>query len=486
MSKGAVVQLKKQAASGVKWTTTSTAITTTLQFIQLAVLARLLSPEAFGLMAMIMVVLGLGQAYADMGISNAIIHRQDTTGEQLSSLYWLNIIAGVIVFILLLISTPLVVLFYGEPRLTELMPWAALVFIVTPLGQQFQILLQKELQFRILSIIELTAVIVGTTVAIVTAMMGQGVFSIIWGQLGKTLIKTLMLVGIGWKKWPPKLRFKYTDLHGYIGFGLYQMGEKSINYFIDKMDQIIVGALVGAQALGYYNLAFNLVIQPISKINPIITRVAFPLFAKVQSDNDRLKRGYLSILKLLSIVNFPLLFGLAVVAPTLVPLLFGEQWQPAIILIQILSFVALLRSNGNPIGSLYLAKGRADLGFKWNAMVFPTQMLGIFLGAYFGGVLGVALTLLALQITYSIFNYLVLIRTLLGPCLKEYITSIAPAFGLSLLMALTVAIVPLTIEQSQGVILTTQILIGVLVYLSLNFIFRWQQLQEIKLLVLGR
>ena len=481
------MQLKKQAASGVKWTTISTVISTILQFLQLAVLARLLSPEAFGLMAMITVVLGLGQAYADMGISNAIIHRLDTTMEQLSSLYWLNIIAGVIVFILLLISTPFVVIFYEEQRLTELMPWAALVFLVTPLGQQFQILLQKNLQFRILSIIEITAVTVGTTVAIITAMMGEGVFSIIWGQLGNTLIKTLMLAGIGWKRWPPKLQFKYSDLHGYLGFGMYQMGEKTINYFINRTDQLIIGSLAGAQALGYYNLAVNLVIQPISKINPILGRVAFPLFAKVQYDNDRLKRGYFYILKLLSIINFPILFGLAIVAPTLVPLLFGEQWLPAIVLVQILSFVALLRSNGNPIASLYLAKGRADLGFKWNVMVFPTQIIGLYLGHhYLGGVLGVAVALLILQITYSILNYIVLIRTLLGSCLKEYIMSIAPSFGLSLLMALMVAIVPVAMNQPNSMILTLQIFVGAIVYFILNIIFRWQELQEIKSFILGK
>ncbi len=486
MSKGVVVQLKKQAVSGVKWTATSTVIITILQFVQLAVLARLLSPEAFGLMAMIMVVLGLAQAFADMGISNAIIYRQDTTREQLSSLYWLNILAGVIVFVLVLASTPLVVKFYGEPRLTELIQWAALIFLITPLGQQFQILLQKGLQFQILSIIEVTSISIGTLVAIGTAVMGQGVFSIIWGQLGGTLAKALMLVAVGWKRWLPGLRFKYGDIQGYLGFGLYQMGEKSVNYFIGRIDQLLIGVLGGAQALGYYNLAFNLVIQPISKINPIITRVSFPLFAKIQSDNEQLKHGYLSVLRFLSMVNFPLLLGLAVVAPILLPLVFGEQWLPAVLLVQILSFVALLRSNSNPVGSLLLAKGRADLGFKWNAMLLITQIPGIFLGAHFGGVLGVALALLTLQIIYSIFSYPVLIGTLLGPCLKEYIMNIAPAFGLSLLMALTVAIVPLIMNQSRELVLTTQILIGVLVYLSLNLIFRRQQLQEIKLIVLGR
>lgn len=123
---------------------------------------------------------------------------------------------------------------------------------------------------------------------------------------------------------------------------------------------------MGAQALGFYTLAWNLIIQPLQKLNPIITRVAFPVFAKLQDDNARLKRGYMSTLNILSAMNFPYFFGLAVVAPLLVPVVFGMQWLPSILLMQILCVVGLLRSTGNPIGSLLLAKGRADWGFKWN------------------------------------------------------------------------------------------------------------------------
>jgi lipopolysaccharide exporter len=473
------MSLKKSAASGIKWTGFSTIAIAGLQFIQLAVLARLLSPEAFGLVAMIMVILGFAQAYADMGISNAIIHRQDTTKDQLSSLYWLNILAGILVFLLLLLSTPLVVTLYREPRLAELMQWAALIFLITPLGQQFQILLQKELQFKTLSIIEMLATLIGTIVAVLTVMNGQGVLSLIWGQLTTSLIKALMLAKVGWKRWQPRLRFKYADLHGYIGFGLYQMGERSINYFNSRLDQLLIGVLVGAQALGYYNLAFNLVILPASKINAVIGRVAFPLFAKIQFDNERLKRGYLSVIQLLSLVNFPLLFGLAVVAPIFVPLVFGEQWLPAVVLVQILSFVALLRSIINPVGSLLLAKGRADLGFNWNLMIFILQVPGIFLGGYIGGVLGIALAVLGLLILYSILNYLILIRILIGSCLREYIMSMIPAFSLSLLMASIVTIIPFIINQSQEIVLISQIIIGIFIYLILNIIFQKQQLLEL-------
>ena len=474
------MSLKKSAIAGVKWTGYSTVITTVLQFVQLAVLARLLSPEAFGLMAIIMLIQGFSQAYADMGISNAIIHHQNTTEEQLSSLYWLNIIAGIIVFLCIFLVAPFITNYYKEPQLLELIHLAALSFIITPWGQQFQILLQKNLEFRVISIIEIIAVAAGTSTAIGAAFMGQGVYSIIFGMLVTTITRSVLLVGIGWKRWKPQFTLKINELQGYLGFGLYQMGEKSINYFNSRLDQILIGAFVGIQALGFYNLAFNLVIYPSSKINPIITRVAFPVFAKMQNNQKQLKEGYLLILKIISFINFPILCGLAVVAPLLIPLIFGEQWTGSVILVQILSFVALLRSQGNPIGSLLLAKGRADLGFKWNAFLMVSQTIGVITGLGFGGVVGVAWSLLLLQVTYAVLNYLFLVRPLINPSVMEYCLSLLPALAFSFFMVMGVYFIPTLTNLTHPVTLLLQVFIGIIIYSILNLLFNKDQIKSFK------
>jgi len=135
-----------QAVHGVKWTGTSTIATSVLMYVKLAILAHLLSPKDFGLMAMVMVIIGLGQAFADLGFGTAIIWRQDVTSEQLSTLYWLNIIGGVAVFGIAVAISPLASAFFREPRLVNLMFWAAFIFPVTAIGQQFQVLLQKKLE----------------------------------------------------------------------------------------------------------------------------------------------------------------------------------------------------------------------------------------------------------------------------------------------------------------------------------------------------
>lgn len=481
-----MASLKNQAASGVKWTGASTVVTTGLQFLTLAVLARLLLPADFGLMGMMMVVIGLGQAFVDAGISNAIIHRQDVTRQQLSSLYWLNIMAGIVMFLLVWAATPLIVALFNEPRLAELVSWVAFTFLIIPVGQQFQILLQKELRFDSLAKIEVAAAVIGTATAIGTALMGQGVFALVWGALANAAARTLFLLVVGLKNWRPALRFKITDIRSYVSFGLYQMGERMINFLNSKLDYILIGSLLGAQALGFYTLAWNLIIQPVQKINPIITRVAFPVFAKLQDDNTRLRKGYMSTLNILSSVNFPYFFGLAAVASLAVPAVFGTQWLPSIMLIQILCAVGLLRSTGNPIGSLLLAKGRADWGFKWNLALMITQVPGIYTGAVIGGAVGVAVALVMLQIAYSVFSYTILVRSLLGPCLKEYIESMWPAFWMSCGMALLVFGLAEIVIWDIAIKLVISVMLGILSYGLLTFLFRIKFVYELKEMLLNK
>ena len=467
------MSLKQTAAAGVKWTGSTAVTTTALQFIRLAVLARLLSPSDFGLMAMIMIVVGLAQSFSDMGISNAIIHRQDINAQQLSSLYWLNVIAGILVFFLVLFVTPVIAGVYGEPTLLEVMPWAAMIFLIVPWGQQFQILLQKELDFKMISIIRIASDLLGLTVAIIAAYREQGVLSLIFGQLAAAIGQTALFLSVGRSKaWQPRLHFSKNEVQSFLSFGLYQMAERTLAHFISRIDQFFIGILVNAEALGYYNLAFNLTLQPQTVINPIITKVAFPLFAKIQNDNERLKRNYLLTLNILSTINFPFMIGLAVVAPTLIPLVLGEQWTDAIILVQVLALVGLLRSIANPSGSLLLAKGRADLGFQLTLGVFFIQSLCIVLGGYYAGLLGITLAVLGVQLFRFVLIYFVAIKNLLGPCLIEYFSAIAPSFYAAMVMTIIITPIPMLLSTDITRMTITQVSLGITIYVIYTYFVR--------------
>jgi O-antigen/teichoic acid export membrane protein len=335
------MSLKAEAFSGAKWTTASSLTVAAIQFLQLIVLARLLAPSDFGLMAMVMAVLGFAQIFTDAGISSAIIHRQENSQNQLSSLYWLNVFAGSAVFVLTVLATPIVVFFFHEPRLEILLPCMAVLFLITPFGQQFQLLLQKELKFRTIALVETAAALAGSTIAITAAAGGLGVYSLALGQLGIALLTTIAVTVIGWRDWRPLVRFRVVDIQPYLSFGLYQLGDRGVNFLVARTDQIIIGAILGAEALGIYNLAWNLAIMPVTRINPILTRIAFPVFARVQQESERLKRGYLMLIWLLATSNAPILAGAAAVASTLVPFAFGPQWVAAVPILQVLAFVGL-------------------------------------------------------------------------------------------------------------------------------------------------
>ncbi len=323
-----------------------------------------------------------------------------TTAQQaLSSLYWLNVFAGAAVFLLTIAATPVVVTFFDEPRLEVLLPCVALLFLITPFGQLFQLLLQKELKFRDLALVEILSVIVGAVVAIGCAYRGLGGL-LPWPlrQIGIACFTTVSLAMIVWRQWRPTFLFRTAAIRPYIRFGLFQLGDRGLNFLAARVDQIVIGAILGAGTLGIYNFAWNLAIMPVTRISPILTRIAFPVFAKVQLENERLKRGYLLMVGLLTTTNAPILVGGAAVASTLVPLALGPKWISVVPVLQVLAFVGLSRSIGNPIGSLLLSKGRPDLAFRFTACVVIVQIPAVYLGARIGGIAGVAWTVLVLQL----------------------------------------------------------------------------------------
>jgi O-antigen/teichoic acid export membrane protein len=362
--------LADAAATGIKWTGLAGAITAAVAMLQTLVLARLLAPSDFGLIAATMVVVSVGQALADGGVSYALLRSKSDTREIRSSLYWLNIAAGTGVFVLVVAASPLVASFYGQPRVVELVRWAALMFLIAPWGLQFQILLQKELQFRTLATVQLAAAVAGAIVGISSAVFGAGALALVWGFLATAALPSIVYTIIGWHRWRPMRRFRRADLDGYVVFGLYQMGERVLNQLTASVDYVVIGYFLGPTSLGIYSLAYQLVVRPLVYLNPIIVRVAFPIFARKQDDDDALARGYLHVARIVAYISFPLLAGLAVTAPMLVPFVLGDIWSPLVPVLQVLCSVGAVRCVYNPAGVVVLAKGRADLAFRLNLAFF--------------------------------------------------------------------------------------------------------------------
>lgn len=474
--------LKKQAIGGIKWTSISMMIVSAAQFSQIAILARYLDPADFGLMAIIMVVIGFSQAFQDMGISNAIIQRKNITHTQLSSLYWLNIGSGIILSIIIVAMSPLVALFYDEPRITELIVILSSVFILVAIGNQYRVLCQKALDFRIMEIINMIAAIVSLVVAITLAVQDFGVMSLVVAMLSQAGIASLLFLWVGLRRYhKPSLIYRHSELQGFYGFGLYQMGERSINYISSNADKLLIGKLVGMNAVGFYNLAWQLIIFPLAKINPIVNKVAFPVYSKVQNDPVALNRYYSFNVKVLSMVTIPLLAFLFFFSHEIVSVVFGEGWEATAGLLPALALVGIIKALGNPGGAIILALGRADIGFWWNVMWAISIVTGLSIGLLiFPSAHTAVYVLLGLSLTIGMLWHLIIAKI----ANIEY-KPIIKHFSKLFIVVMGIGWIGLTLTDLTSVTMSLlRILIGaiicVLFYLIYLYLFEKEVIQKLK------
>ncbi|MFX1478912.1 MAG: MOP flippase family protein [Promethearchaeota archaeon] len=465
--------IDQKADVGIRWNTISLTYSAITQFVMMVFLARLFTPEEYGIMGLILIVLGFGIAFSDVGVSGAVIHYQKVSKRQISTIFWITFIIGFLIFLILVLIAPLISIFYNKSELTSLIRVTAIIFLIIPVGQQFETLLRKDLVFRSIALIDVitSTILVGSS--IILAFYGWGVMSVVIGYILRSLVKSCLLLIIGLKIWKPSFEFKLSEVNNFLSFGFYQMGERSINLLNSNFDKILIGKFLGTTALGYYTIAYNLVLYPINLINPIFTRVSFPYFSKMQNNVKMLKEKYLDLISTVSSINFPILLLLFLIAPNFVPLLYGVQWSPSIILVQILSLIGLFRSIHNPVGSLLLAKGYAKRGFFWNAVVAAIQPVIIILGVYFGGLNEVAIAFLLSNFILFYFFYLFLVKKVLEPCFKDYLKS----FGIFLLFSILATYIsflgglgfwtPSNLYQSLF-----YVSLGGIAYLCLIFIFK--------------
>lgn len=473
---------KKEAVAGFEWNGLSTLVTTVFQFIQVTALSIFLSPSAFGLMAMAMVVIGFAQAFNDIGVSNAIIQRPDTNTENLSSLYWLQVVLGFLLFVIVLLITPLTAEFFREPSLTGVMMLTSLTFLVTPIGQIFQILMQKELEFKRLALIDMSSSLVSMIAAVLSAYLGLGVMALVIGQLVFYGLRSVQFFLVGWKRWKLKFHFKWSDLKGFLSFGLYQIGERTVTFFSINVLNLIIGRFLGAEMLGLYSMAYQLIITPILKISTVIITVSFPIFSRVQNVNILLKEGYLYISKFISFTICPALCLVIVTAPVFVPTILGPKWIAVIPLVQILSVEAIIKSLVTTSVPTYLAKGGAEFGFKWNLFVAVMNSVVFYLVAGYG-IIALALTFVCLSLTQFIILQVIMDK-LIELKWEEYAETLIKQFMISFIMALIVFVFYITAKGMTPVeLLVLLMAIGIISYILLNLEFNRDYLMELKHLV---
>ena len=475
------MSLREGALSGVKWTSMSSVIISLTQVLQLIILTKLLDPSDFGLMAIVLFVINFSQIFIDLGISNAIIFNQKIEDKQLSTLYILNLIIGAILFITVFYSSSFIADFYNDFRLTRLIEYLSVVFLIVPFGQQYQVLLKKELHFKSLATRDVISRVASFIFTIALAYLDYGVLSLVYGNILYNVISTLLLIFVGYKFHKPQLYFNLSEVRFLFSFGFYQMGEKLVNYLNKEVDTLVIGKLLGMEALGIYNIAKDFISKPYQLINPILTKVSFPVFAKIQNDLLKVKNIYIRTIDLLSFINSLIFIFCFFFSREIILLFFGEKWLQASVVMSILSLYMLLRSIGNPIGSLQLGLGRADLGFFWNLAILMIVPIFVYLGSFWG-LVGVTLSLLLSQILLYFPSWKYMVYKLIPLNFKEYYSTQYPYFIFAIISCLTSYIIFYKID-SVIIKFVAAGLSSTALYFSLFFFFKRTQYLYLKSLI---
>lgn len=425
------MEIKRQVVKGIKWTTISTVVLALSSIIKISVLTRYLEPSDFGLIAIVVFILGFMELFNDMGLTTAILHEQSISLKEYSSLYWLNLLVSLILFFLLYAISPLISNFYNQEQLLVLIPLSGLNLIFSGIGRQFRVIEQKKLLFKEISIVEIITSIISLMLAIFMAIWGFGVFAIVYSALIQGFLLNLIFLVIGIRKQKILFHYNYSETKKYLKIGVYQVGGQIINYFNRDLDVLIIGKFFPVEILGGYSLAKQLVFRPAQIINPILTKVASPTLALMQKGKEKLKESYLKLIRIVSSLNFLVYSLLLIFAPLAVKILYGEGYDDIIILVRILCVYMYIRSIGNPVGSLVVASGRTDLEFYWNIITLLVTPLFVLFAAQFD-IVFVPIFMVTLMVVLFVPSWKFLINRILNVNFNEYAASLTPRFCLKI------------------------------------------------------
>jgi len=475
------MNFNKNTAHGIKWTSVCALVSNILGIVQISMLARILEKSDFGLMAIVSVVIGFSDIFIDIGVSNAIIYKDEISKKKLDTLYWINIIVGILFFAALcMIAGPLSV-YYQSNELKPLLVLIAATFLIKPWGQQHMVLMQKNLQFDKLAIIEMLARLVAFCFTILAAYLGMRVYSLAIGMIILSLVSSVGYIIKSDVERMPLSYFNLKEVKDEVRYGLYQLGEKILNYCSYQFDTILIGRLLGLDVLGLYNISNSLAGKVFNLINPIAIKVTYPVMARLKKDKEQLNNYHLLKLKFISYITFPLYTFFFVMAVPVVYVLLGKQWTNASSIFSALSFSYIILTISNPNGTLLLSVGKVKETFYWNFYSVIVYPLSILIGSTYG-LFGIIYALVIMRF----INYFVSIHYLVKPASGLTVISTMSVFLKPALFSLCCALITYVSVYYITSFMVSLIVGGVvyfLLFVSLVYVFDRATANEILQLV---
>jgi len=478
-------QLRKKALSGVLWTSLQQFSSQIVGFVVSVVLARLLLPEEFGLIAMLGVFTAVGWALMNSGLGTSLIRTDNPTEEDYATVFFFNLIVSVFLYLLMVVSAPYIADFYNQPRLISIVRWHSINLIISAFGMVQMTRLTKLMDFKTQLKISIPSTIISGVVGVSMAFTGYGVWSLVSMGIVQNITSSIQLWW--YSKWRPSFVFSKVAFYHHFSFGYKLTLSGILDGVFVHVYTIIIGKFFAPALVGYYNRAEKLKQLPVSNISVVLSKVTLPLFAELKNDEVRLKSAYKKIMQLVIFLIAPILFIMAALAEPLFRFLFTEKWLPAVPYFQIIALNGILY----PIHAYNLQilniKGRSDLFLKLEIakkiLISVVLVIAFQFGIYGLLVGSVIISILALLINthytgkflkYSAFSQA-----------KDLI----PAIFMAFLVGASVYFIDFFLKDkiSWDII---RLLIGSLLggglYLFLAYIFKMNSLTELKNIVLRK
>jgi len=349
--------LEKRSVRSGAVTLTAQGIMFLLQLGAMMVLARILTPADYGMMAMVVAITGFANIFIYLGLSTATIQKAEINHAQVSTLFWVNAGFGALVTLLVAAISPAVAWFYHEPALVGIMLTLSLNFLISSLAVQHNALLTRQMQFFTIAKIQVLAMLAGIVAAIIAALQGMGY----WALVINSLVSTTFQAGGAWLalRWVPGMPRRNTGVLSLLKFGGDVVGYNVINYFSRNLDNILIGRYVGSASLGLYSKAYQLLMMPITNLRDPLNAVAMPALSRLQHEPAEFRKYHLELLSFLGFISMPLVAFLFVGSDRLISLVLGPQWMGASELFRILAFAAFMQTVGSTRGVVLLSTGNS-------------------------------------------------------------------------------------------------------------------------------
>ena len=345
-------------------------------------LARLLSPKDFGLVGMVMAFTGVLSFLRDFGLSSAAVQRTTISEEQSSTLFWINILFGALLGLIALAMAPAIAAFYGDPRLFGITAVLALGFPFNAAGTQHQALLQRQMRWTTLAVISVVSLMVGTAIGVGGAEAGYGYWALVWMSIASPLAGTLGLwLTTGWIPGMPQRQAGITSM---MLFGVTLTLSSLVNYVANNAEKVLIGRFWGADAIGIYGRAYQLVNIPTEQLSSAVGEVAFSALSRLQDDPIRLRRYFLKGFSLLLGLALPITIACVLFADELVFVVLGPKWNDAAAIVRLLAPAIVIFAIISPLGWLMFSIGLGARSLKIALAFAPFMITGYFIGLPYG------------------------------------------------------------------------------------------------------